>query len=162
MAGTLVALGQAGSGKQSGCPVCEDLLGRVEKEYKLAKKGDPKVDAVAKIEEIIDDVCGRAKSESDKKICYYVTPIKRKVSQPMSSFMPPDRICKKLNSESPEICTVREAVKVKIGETDYNALKVKDIKRILAERGVSCQNCIEKAEFVKKAIETEDLVRDEL
>ena len=40
---------------------------------------------------------------------------------------------------------------------DYNSMKVKDLKTILNQRGVSCQGCTEKAEFVKKAKETEHL-----
>ena len=36
-------------------------------------------------------------------------------------------------------------------------MKVKDLKKILSERGVECKGCSEKAEFVKKCMETEGL-----
>lgn len=34
--------------------------------------------------------------------------------------------------------------------TDYSKLRVKELKNILAERGVECTGCIEKDDFVKK------------
>jgi hypothetical protein len=33
-------------------------------------------------------------------------------------------------------------------------LRVKQLKEILAERGVNCDGCIEKEDFVKKVMET--------
>lgn len=52
------------------------------------------------------------------------------------------------------------AVKVekKEGEkTDYSKLKVKQLKAILDERGVKCVGCSEKADFVKKCEESDNL-----
>jgi len=52
------------------------------------------------------------------------------------------------------------AVKVAKAEgqaTNYNTLKVKELKQILDQRGVKCSGCTEKAEFVKKCQETEHL-----
>lgn len=49
-------------------------------------------------------------------------------------------------------------VEKKAGEkTDYNALRVKQLKEILSNRGVQCTGCTEKPEFVKKCQETEHL-----
>jgi hypothetical protein len=49
-------------------------------------------------------------------------------------------------------------VEKKEGEkVDYNKLKVKQLKEILDQRNVKCNGCSEKAEFVKKCEETEDL-----
>lgn len=33
---------------------------------------------------------------------------------------------------------------------DYNTLRVKDLKAILAQKGISCPECLEKADFVRK------------
>lgn len=52
------------------------------------------------------------------------------------------------------------AVKVekKEGESvDYNKLKVKDLKKILDQRGVKCSGCTEKVDFVKKCQETDHM-----
>ncbi len=49
-------------------------------------------------------------------------------------------------------------VEKKEGEaTDYTKLKVKELKEILNLRNVKCTGCSEKAEFVKKCLETEHL-----
>lgn len=99
-------------------------------------------------------------SETRKKVCYYVDPIKRQVSQMMKNGLPNDKICKRLAQKSSEICAVRNKVKVQKGATDYATLKVKDLKKILADRGVQCDGCVEKDDFVKRCMTTEHLERD--
>ena len=39
-------------------------------------------------------------------------------------------------------------------KTDYTKLRVKELKAILAQRGVDCTGCLEKGDYVKRAIET--------
>lgn len=47
-------------------------------------------------------------------------------------------------------------VEKKAGESiDYNKLRVKQLKEILSERGEKCTGCTEKADYVKRCIETE-------
>ena len=41
--------------------------------------------------------------------------------------------------------------------TDYSKLRVKQLKAILAERGVTCRGCTEKGDFVRKAMESSHL-----
>lgn len=43
------------------------------------------------------------------------------------------------------------------GSVDYNAMRVKQLKTLLDQRGVRCSGCTEKSEFVKKCQETENL-----
>jgi hypothetical protein len=45
---------------------------------------------------------------------------------------------------------------------DLSKLRVKQLKQILAERGVECKGCVEKEEFVKRVQETEHLASEEL
>lgn len=52
------------------------------------------------------------------------------------------------------------AIKVekKDGEAvNYGKMKVKDLKKILSQRGVSCNGCSEKSEFVKRCQDTEGM-----
>ena len=42
-------------------------------------------------------------------------------------------------------------------DTDYAKLRVKALKTILRERGVKCEGCLEKSDFIKRAKETEHL-----
>lgn len=43
------------------------------------------------------------------------------------------------------------------GATDYSKMRMKQLRNILADRGVDCRGCIEKNDFVARAKETEDL-----
>jgi hypothetical protein len=139
--------------------VCEELLRGVEQKYKAAGKV---AEPLELIERSIDAACAKVNTPHEKKVCYYLVPIKRKISTPMSAFTPVDRICKKLKKESPELCTVREAIKVEPGKTDYTTLNIRDLKKILADRGQQCSGCLEKSEFVKKCLETEGKSKEEL
>jgi mesencephalic astrocyte-derived neurotrophic factor len=126
-----------------------------------------KVDARNKpaIEKALGDYCknkDNALSQREKKICYYLDPIKRDVAQPFSLGMPPLKVCERINKTNPEICTVKFPVKTEKMETqDISKLRVKQLKQILADRGVECKGCVEKEEFVKRVQETEHLASDE-
>ena len=126
------------------------------------KLGDKKFRSdMPKIEQRLDELCDdKMLSETRKKVCYFMNPMKREVAQLMKNGLPNDRICKRLAQKSSEICSVRNKVKVEKGSTDYNSLKVKDLKKILADRGVICEGCVEKSDFVKKCEATESLERE--
>lgn len=53
---------------------------------------------------------------------------------------------------------MKNAVKVEEAATqaDVTKLRVKQLKSILAERGVECEGCLEKEDFVKRVLETAD------
>ena len=54
-------------------------------------------------------------------------------------------------------CLALKVEKKEGEQTDYTKLRVKQLKEILDQRGVKCAGCSEKAEFVKKCLETEKL-----
>lgn len=113
---------------------------------------------LSKIEEKIQAYCDQKKiSQSHKKICYYITPIKREISQPLKNGVPVEKICPRLKKKSAEVCAVTAPVKVEKGKTDYNSMRVKQLKSILRDRGVTCENCLEKKEFVQRCLETEHM-----
>merc|ERR1712100_106728 len=99
-------------------------------------------------------------TQKEKKMCYYFDPIKREVARPMSIGMPFLKACQKLTKNNPEICEVKLAVKVDAKKTDFKKMRVKQLKAILAERGVDCKGCAEKQDFVKKVKAT--MHKDEL
>ena len=101
-------------------------------------------------------------SAREKKICYYIDPIKRDVAQPFSLGMPSLKVCKRITKSNPEICTVKFPVKTdKMEKKDLSKLRVKQLKSILADRGVECKGCLEKEEFIARVQETEHLAGDE-
>lgn len=115
------------------------------------------------IEQAMGKYCARdTLNAKERKICYYIDPIKRDVAQPFSLGMSSLKVCQRINKSNPEICTVKLTVKTEKMETqDISKLRVKQLKQILAERGVECVGCVEKEEFVKRVKETEHLAADE-
>jgi mesencephalic astrocyte-derived neurotrophic factor len=109
-----------------------------------------------------DNNPGANLSARERKICYYIDPIKRDVAQPFSLGMSSLKVCQRINKSNPEICSVKFPVKTeKMEAKDITKLRVKQLKQILAQRGVECKGCVEKEEFVKKVQETEHLAADE-
>ena len=48
------------------------------------------------------------------------------------------------------------AVKIDTSSVDLNTLSLKQLRQILADRGVSCVGCLEKSDFVRKVEETNE------
>lgn len=120
----------------------------------------------SKIEEAMGEYCANKDdklSAREKKICYYIDPIKRDIAQPFSLGMSSLKVCKRITKTNPEICTVKFPVKTEnMEQKDLSKLRVKQLKQILAERGVDYKGLLEKEEFIKKVQETEHLAsRDE-
>jgi hypothetical protein len=130
------------------------------------------------IEEAIGAFCEKPKDDKYAKLCYYIDPIKREVSQvsasclsdhsnyipllelcyyafaqPMKNGVPVDKICERLKKKSAEICALRfssTTVPKAADVTDYTTLRIKDLKAIMLEKGISCPECLEKADYVAK------------
>jgi hypothetical protein len=71
----------------------------------------------------------------------------------MKNGVPVDRICQRLKKKSAEICALKYASSAPVtvnDQTDFKALRIKDLKAIMAEKGIACPECIEKADFVRK------------
>jgi hypothetical protein len=128
-----------------------ELLGKDDKRSKPA------------IESAMGTYCANdALSAREKKICYYIDPIKRDVAQPFSLGMSSLKVCQRITKSNPEICTVKFPVQTeKMEVKDLGKLRVKQLKKILADRGVECTGCLEKEEFVKKVQDTSHLASDE-
>lgn len=54
-------------------------------------------------------------------------------------------------------CQIRSAIKVDKENMDYSKLRVKQLKGILADRGVDCNGCLEKSDYVARCKATEHL-----
>ena len=86
--------------------------------------------------------------------------------------MPASKVCTRIEKTNPEVCGVRYPVKVAGADSEkkltpeeltasYQKMKVKELRRVLNDRGVECKGCTEKKEFVKKVIDTMHLERSE-
>jgi hypothetical protein len=127
----------------------------------------PKEDSRKKpmIEKAMGEYCAdkdKKLTAREKKICYYIDPIKRDIAQPFSLGMASLKVCQRITKSNPEICTVKFPVKTdKMEKKDISKLRVKQLKAILSERGVECKGCLEKEEFIKKVQDTAHLSGDE-
>ena len=150
----LVSSVGAASNDPRECEVCMKVMQDVRDTMtKAEQKQKPK------IEKALGEYCARdTLSARERKICYYVDPIKRDVAQPFSLGTPVERLCKRINKQNPEICSVKFPVKTeKLEKKDLSKLRVKQLKSILLDRGVECKGCLEKEDFVKRVQETEHL-----
>ncbi|CAB9515950.1 astrocyte-derived neurotrophic factor homolog [Seminavis robusta] len=140
------------------CEVCVKVMDDVR--ATLSKEDSRKK---PKIEAAIGDYCAKENLGSrEKKICYYIDPIKRDVAHPYSLGMKSLKVCQRINKDNAEICTVKFPLKTeKLEKKDLTKLRVKQLKKILADRGVECKGCIEKDEFIKRVQDTEHLASDE-
>jgi len=69
--------------------------------------------------------------------------------------MPPERVCKRIQKSNPEVCGVKYPAKTEgLQASDFKKMRVKQLKQILDDRGVECQGCREKDEFVKRVLDT--------
>lgn len=110
-----------------------------------------------KVEAAIDAYCAKKNlPETHSKLCYSLISIKRQVATPFTNGLPMDKVCERLNKSNDSICSIKPPVKVEKG-ADYTKFKVRELKQILAARGVTCENCLEKSEYVKRCQETEHM-----
>eukprot|EP00938_MAST-03A_sp_MAST-3A-sp1_P004608 g4608.t1 len=124
------------------CEVCIKVLKEVQQKI---NKGDKE----SAIEEKIEEYCGQKNLGSyEKKVCYFIKPIKRTVSKPFTFGMTPEEIChRKLKRASADICTVKFPAPIDL--SNIKKLRVKQLRQILAEHGETCKNCVEKRQYVE-------------
>ena len=82
------------------CEVCKKVIGDLIAKVKEMPKKQQK--DKNKIEKVIAKYCkdkGKKLNPKEKKVCYYLEPIKREVSTPISFGAPVDRVCKKLEKK---------------------------------------------------------------
>ena len=80
---------------------------------------------------------------------------------------PVESVCKRLGKRDGEVCRIRDkasSAKVLDGidEAKIKKMRVKQLKSILFDYGASCDNCLEKPDFVKRVLELKNSKGDEL
>ncbi|CAM9403025.1 unnamed protein product [Ectocarpus sp. 4 AP-2014] len=134
------------------CEVCVNVLEQISESMPAADRKNKD-----KIEAAIDAFCDQRLSSRDDKMCYYFLPIKKTISHPFSTGMPKSKVCQRLKASNAEVCEIKYPIKVDKENMDYNKLRVKQLKGILADRGVDCDGCLEKSDYVARCKATEHL-----
>mmetsp|Transcript_3145 Transcript_3145/g.6603 ORF Transcript_3145/g.6603 Transcript_3145/m.6603 type:complete len:162 (-) Transcript_3145:146-631(-) len=150
----LLAVVSVASAQQE-CEVCVKVI----EDVRAAMGGKKEWKNKADVEAALGKYCKKKElGVREKKICYYLEPIKRDVAQPFSLGMPADKVCKRLEKVNPEVCGVKFPVKTAgMADKDYSKLRVKQLKSILSDRGVECKGCSEKHEFIKRVKDTDHM-----
>lgn len=110
--------------------------------------------------------------------CYYLggleesaTGILSEMAKPLSWSTPVDKVCEKLKKKDNQICDLRFGIwllfthvnqqisefwfchlekSIDVKTVDLKKLKVRDLKKILSDWDETCEDCIEKGDFIKR------------
>lgn len=150
--------------EENECPVCFTIVDRLHKD--VTKDGGALT--VERVSESFLHLCDTADKDSvESKFCYYMggqdvsaTRTYKIMAEKMTQNLPTNKVCEYLKKTDSQICEIREKKPIDLKTVDLKKLKVADLKRILKERGESCEGCFEKSEFYKKVEEIK--AREEL
>ncbi|XP_054714866.1 mesencephalic astrocyte-derived neurotrophic factor homolog [Uloborus diversus] len=148
--------------KEGECEVCVGVLNKLVQSL----NSDEKL-AIPKIESKFQELCLNAK-KAENRFCYYVgglkesaTKIVSEMSKPLSWGLPVDKICEKLKKKDEQICDLRYEKTIDLKTVDLKKLKVRDLKKILADWDERCEACVEKSDFIKRIEELKPLYSKE-
>nr|CAG4638779.1 EOG090X0F26 [Cyclestheria hislopi] len=137
--------------KKDDCEVCFSVVEKFSAELSPADLKDTKV-----IEDKFRKYCKATKGK-DHRFCYYLggleesaTGILGELSKPLSWSMPADKICEKLKKKDVQICDLRYEKSIDLKTVELKKLKVRDLKKILSDWDETCDDCLEKADFIKR------------
>lgn len=149
--GSLTAAKKLKEANAENCEVCVKFVQRFIDSLDSDTSSTPE-----KVEKAFRKLCKTAKKD-DNRFCYYVggtedsaTSIIGELTKPISWKMPAEKICLKLYKKDEQICDLRYEKTIDLSNVDLNKLKVKDLKKILADWDEQCKGCTEKTDFVKR------------
>eukprot|EP01134_Creolimax_fragrantissima_P002381 CFRG2381T1 len=140
---------------------CEVCIGSLTKLVSTATAEDKK--NVDTWEAHIKDWCNtHHNGGKEERFCYQIgalvtsaTKTIKDVSKPLSSSIPPERVCEKLKKSNSAICELQYDKVIDI--SNPSKLRVKELKKVLQNWGEKCHGCAEKSDFVKKIEEVKHL-----
>nr|CAG4647456.1 EOG090X0F26 [Megafenestra aurita]SVE92694.1 EOG090X0F26 [Megafenestra aurita] len=137
--------------KAADCEVCFSVIEKFSTGLTSDEKKDVKV-----IENKFRTFCKTAKGK-EHRFCYYLggleesaTGILSEMSKPLSWSTPVDKVCEKLKKKDNQICDLRYEKSIDVKTVDLKKLKVRDLKKILSDWDETCEDCIEKGDFIKR------------
>ncbi|MGH0148722.1 UNVERIFIED_CONTAM: hypothetical protein FKN15_013966 [Acipenser sinensis] len=130
--------------------VCIGFLGR----FYQTSKAKPAAFTPVIVEKELILACRDAKGK-ENRLCYYLgatsdaaTKMTSEVTRPMSSHVPVQKICEKLQKKDSQICELRyEKQPLDFSSAGLPKLKVAELKSILDSWEEMCKACIEKKDF---------------
>eukprot|EP01136_Pigoraptor_vietnamica_P019924 Opistho-1_new@68116 len=108
------------------------------------------------IEDKFREYCKTAVNK-ENRFCYYVggtedaaTGMLREISRPLISGLPHDKVCERLKKKDAQICELKYDKPIDLKAVDINKLRVKELRKVLADWGEECKGCAEKSDFIRK------------
>jgi len=150
--------------REGQCEVCVGVINKLINRLDSTDKSSFEL-----IEEKFKQFCLESK-KAENRFCYYVggleesaTKILGEMSKPLSWGLPADKVCEKLFKKDSQICDLRYEKTIDLKTVDLKKLRVRDLKKVLADWDEVCDGCIEKAEFIRRIEELKPkYVKEEL
>lgn len=147
------------------CEVCKSVISAIDNLIENKERAD-----VLKIEKRMQDYCDTAKGK-DKTMCYYMGVgdkesgtaggVKREISSSLGRGINAKRLCTRLKSKDAQMCELRYEKKFDAKSADFNKMRVKELRKVCDDEGISTKGLVEKDEFVK-AIKKHFNIKDEV
>lgn len=139
--------------EQKDCPVCFSTIEQLMDKFKDKPKPD-----IEQTTQAFLDFCKQAKKgTSENTFCYYMggqevsaTRTYKDMAKYLSWGWPIEKVCSELKLRDSQICEIRQKIPIDIHTVDLKTLKVAALKRVLKEKDIVCEGCVEKSEFIAK------------
>jgi len=133
--------------------VCRAVLGQIDEALSSDERKD-----VEKIEAKMSSFCKEAKGK-DKTMCYYMGiasdasqgtagGVKREISGSLNRGINAKRLCSRLKKMDGQMCELKYEKEIDLNTVDFNKLRVKELRKIMDDKGIECVGCAEKADFI--------------
>lgn len=145
--------------------VCKAVLGHIDEGLSADERKD-----VLKIEATMQTYCDTATGKN-KTMCYYMGigdkltgtagGVKREISSSFSRGINAKRLCTRLKKMDGQMCELKYEKEIDLNTVDFNKLRVKELRKIMDDKGIECVGCAEKADYIS-AIKKYMGVKDEV
>jgi len=136
------------------CEVCIAVLGEIDGKVTADQRKN-----VEDIEGVMQDYCDGAKGK-EKTMCYYMGVgdkemgtaggVKREISSSFARGINAKRLCTRLKTKDAQMCELRFEKKIDVKNTDLKKLRVKELRKICDDEGISTKGLVEKDEYINK------------
>lgn len=130
---------------------------------------DDRKDVIA-IEARMQEYCDSAAGKN-KTMCYYMGVgdkqqgtaggAKREISGALSRGINAKRLCSRLKKLDGQMCELKYEKEIDLNTVDFNKLRVKELRKIMDDKGIDCVGCAEKSDFIR-AIKKHAGIKDEV
>ena len=136
------------------CEVCKSVISAIDTSLSAEDRKSEE-----KIEKAMFNYCKTAKLQ-DKKLCYYMGisdsdqgtagGVKREISGSLARGINAKRLCTRLKKKDAQMCELKYEKKIDPHTTNFNKLRVKELRKICDDEGLDTKGLVEKEEYIKK------------